>query len=63
MASVGDPEITRAKPIGYDTTSVLEELGYSKATIAEFEEKNYIHCFSGETPASLDEVSYGPDHR
>ena len=61
MASIGDPEITRAKPLGYDTVSVLEELGYSNAAIAELEESNQIHCFKGEAPASLDEVSFGPD--
>ena len=63
MASVGDPEITRAKPLGYDTASVLEELGYSADDIHAFEEKNYVHCFDGDAPVSLDEVSFGPDHR
>ena len=61
MASIGDPEITRAKPLGYDTVSVLEELGYSTAAITELEASNQIHCFKGEVPASLDEISFGPD--
>ena len=61
MASIGDPEITRAKPLGYDTVSVLEELGYSTAAITELEASNQIHCFKGEVPASLDKISFGPD--
>ena len=43
--------------LAYDTVSVLEELGYSNAAIAELEASNQIHCFKGEVPASLDEVS------
>ena len=63
MASVGDPEITRAKPLGYDTASVLHDLGYNDSEIQVFADKKYIRCFDGETPESLDEISYGPDHQ
>lgn len=63
MASVGDPEITRAKPLGYDTASVMHDLGYNDSEIQDFADKKYIRCFKGETPESLDEISYGPDHQ
>ena len=63
MASVGDPEITRAKPLGYDTASVMHDLGYNDNEIQDFADKKYIRCFKGEMPESLDEISYGPDHQ
>ena len=60
MKSVGDPVITRAKPVGYDTAAVMREFGYSDEDIARFTEAGYVRCFDGAAPASLDDPSYGP---
>ena len=55
--SQGDPEITRAKPIGYDTRKVMKEFGYTDEQIDEAVAKGAVQCFSGEAPADLEEVS------
>ena len=57
FASQGDPEITRAKPLGYDTAEVMREIGYSDADVADFVAEGAVKCFDGEAPAHLDEVS------
>jgi hypothetical protein len=60
MASVGDPVITRAKPVGYDTAAVMRDLGYSDQDVSRFIEAGYVRCFEGEAPESLELPSYGP---
>ena len=60
LQSVGDPVITRAKPIGYDTASVMRDLGYTDDDVTRFKEAGWIRCFDGEAPESLDLPSYGP---
>lgn len=61
MESVGDPVITRAKPVGYDTAEVMRELGYDEDDVAKFAESGWVRCFDGEAPESLDLPSYGPE--
>ena len=60
MASVGDPVITRAKPVGYDTAAVMRELGYTDEDVARFVDAGWVRCFDGEAPESLEVPSYGP---
>ena len=60
LKSVGDPVITRAKPVGYDTAAVMEELGYSSEDVERFVEMNWVRCFDGEAPESIEEPSFGP---
>lgn len=63
LKSVGDPVITRAKPVGYDTAAVMEELGYGREDVERFVEMNWVRCFDGEAPASIEEPSVGPAGR
>ena len=60
MPSVGDPGITRAKPVGYDTAAVMREFGYTDEDVARFVEAGWVRCFDGEAPESLEAPSYGP---
>ena len=60
LASQGDPEITRAKPIGYDTKEVLKEMGYSDEQIKDLIDGGKVRVFEGEAPESIEMVSLGP---
>ena len=64
MESQGDPVLRRSKPIGYDTARVLiDDFGYSQADVEEFVGEKAVRCYKGpQLPASVFELSYGPDH-
>lgn len=60
MKSQGDPVISRAKPVGYDTRAVMEDLGYSEAEVDALVEAGNVRCYDEEAPAKLDDLSFGP---
>lgn len=60
MKSQGDPVISRAKPVGYDTRAVMEDLGYSEAEVDVLVEAGNVRCYDEEAPAKLDDLSFGP---
>lgn len=55
MKSQGDPVISRAKPVGYDTRAVMEDLGYSEAEVDALVEAGNVRCYDEEAPAKLDD--------
>lgn len=57
MASEGNPTITRAKPVGYDTREVLESIGLSGEEIDQLIAEKKVRVFEGEAPDSLEAVS------
>ncbi len=50
LQSVGDPDMYRARPIGYDTRAVMSRFGYSDWEIDELGRQGAVLCYSGEEP-------------
>lgn len=65
MESQGDPVLKRSRPIGYDTTRVLEEdFGLEHSDIVLLKECGAIKCYEGpELPASVFDLSKGPNSK
>ncbi len=62
MKSVGDPEMHRSRPIGYDTRRIMQEYGYSNDEIDRLNAACSIRCYDGRPlPESVLAPSYGPD--
>lgn len=61
MRSLGDPVISRAKPVGYDTFDVMRDVGYSAEEIGSMVEKGDVRCYDGIAPKHLDDLSFGSD--
>jgi crotonobetainyl-CoA:carnitine CoA-transferase CaiB-like acyl-CoA transferase len=61
IASVGDPELHRSRPIGYDTREVMREYGYSQAEIDAMTSTGAALCYSGKpAPESVLTPTQGP---
>jgi crotonobetainyl-CoA:carnitine CoA-transferase CaiB-like acyl-CoA transferase len=61
LGSVGDPELHRSLPIGYDTRAVMREYGYTDDDIAALSAEGAVLCYSGRpAPASVLTPSHGP---
>lgn len=48
MASVGDPELRRSKPIGYHTKDYMLKYGYTPAEVERMTAENSVKCYTGE---------------
>ena len=60
MESLGDPAITRSRPIGYDTRRVMKAFGYSDSDVDGLVEGGAVKCYEGpELSDSVLEPSYG----
>jgi crotonobetainyl-CoA:carnitine CoA-transferase CaiB-like acyl-CoA transferase len=61
LASVGDPEVRRSLPIGYDTRAVMAEFGYGDQEIDALEAAGAVKCYAGPpVPESVLTPSQGP---
>jgi len=61
LGSIGDPELHRSRPIGYDTREVMREYGYSDADVDALSAAGAVLCYSGPSaPESVLTPSHGP---
>jgi crotonobetainyl-CoA:carnitine CoA-transferase CaiB-like acyl-CoA transferase len=62
LKSVGDPEMRRSRPIGYDTRRIMLEHGYSSDEINRLYAAGSIRCYDGKPlPESVLAPIFGPD--
>lgn len=47
LKSIGDPELSTSKPIGYHTREYLLKYGYGEADVARLEAAGAVRCFPG----------------
>lgn len=61
LKSIGEPVLYRSKPIGYDTTAILKDHGYSDDEISSLIDNAAVLQYEGDPlPKSVLQPSYGP---